>query len=221
MSLSSGGRMLAWRADAFVSPNGGFVLRGPGPLVVLADRSARHLVFRPANPGIRFHQDLAGRRRRDCHRLVVLNRLLLLPIRCGQESGARRIPAHNESEEAEVDLSRPDDDSRAAAVQPNPGENECLDWRDESPDGAQTARPEQPGGPGPRRTNPPFGETNASALHANIRPPELSDIVQPGAKATNSGLRQPSHPPRSEVCCARDRCLPTPGRPSRVEIALQ
>src|ERR1017187_933029 len=66
-------------------------------------------------------------------------------------------------------------------------------------------------GPGPRRTNPPFGETNASALHANIRPPELSDIVQPGAKATNSGLRQPSHPPRSEVCCARDRCLPTPG----------
>src|ERR1039458_4377220 len=88
MSLSSGGRMLAWRADAFVSPNGGFVLRVPGPLVVLVDRSARHLVFRPANPGIRFHQDLAGRRR-DCHRLVGLHRLLLLPIRCGQESGAR------------------------------------------------------------------------------------------------------------------------------------
>src|ERR1017187_1391620 len=60
-------------------------------------------------------------------------------------AGARRIPAHNESEEAEVDASRPVDDSRAAAVQPNPGENECLDWRDERPDGAQTDRPEQPG----------------------------------------------------------------------------
>src|SRR6202167_6655371 len=60
-------------------------------------------------------------------------------------AGARRLLAHRESEEAEVDISRPDDDDRAGAIQPNPGENEGMNWRHERPDRAQADQPQQPG----------------------------------------------------------------------------